>query len=603
MKIKLRSLPAKHYPNLVFWSCFLLLNTLLFLPLYLLNRDTTTFLPPFADFLAQPSRGLVEIFLFRENADIFRLNLELVLLIAFWVNVRQVRRRLYRNLLIVLYLLILVYYAYEGVMLSIYRDEPVFYSHYFLARDGLRFLLANLHLSPVVYLEAALAVTAFVTIVVLLLRGVLEPSPTPRISRASRLALTVLAVVTLTTALAYRRVLANPEMVVSSFVLKVEENVEKSVRLYEEITHFDDATIRDTYNYRPYTLAKKPNIYMLFVESYGSVLYKRPDYKVAYTALLDRTQRELEASGWHTSSILSESTTWGGGSWLSYTSALFGLRITAHPEYLALLDRYHFATYTYPSLTRYLKSQGYRNIWLAPIQEELNDKVWTQYLTFFGLDKYMRYSDFDYHGPTYGWGPAPPDQYILNYAHEQEIAGSDQPSFLFFLTQNSHFPWDTPKLVKDWRTLNTASSDRVDEPVAPDQLSHQVLRRHYMDAIEYQFGFLSDFILNTAEDDAIIVLVGDHQPPRVSRRSDSLETPIHIISRNPDVAAALAQYGFVDGLDVPDDNPILHHEALYSLLVRVLAETGGTDPAKLPAYLPDGVPFGAAAQADQSSAE
>lgn len=66
---------------------------------------------------------------------------------------------------------------------------------------------------------------------------------------------------------------------------------------------------------------------LVFVESYGSVLYKRPDYALAYTALLDELQSALTADGWHTASALSEAPTWGGGSWMAYTSALFGLRI------------------------------------------------------------------------------------------------------------------------------------------------------------------------------------------------------------------------------------------------------------------------------------
>ncbi len=98
------------------------------------------------------------------------------------------------------------------------------------------------------------------------------------------------------------------------------------------------------------------------MESYGSVLYKRPDWRPAYEALLGELQQELAGGGWHVATALSESPTWGGGSWMAYTSALFGLRIDSHPEYLSLLDEYQEVAY--PDLGRYLQSQGYYSLFV-----------------------------------------------------------------------------------------------------------------------------------------------------------------------------------------------------------------------------------------------
>ena len=51
--------------------------------------------------------------------------------------------------------------------------------------------------------------------------------------------------------------------------------------------------IRRTHDYDEHTLVTKPDIYLIFIESYGSVLYKRPYYKVAYETLLKR-MKEFE---------------------------------------------------------------------------------------------------------------------------------------------------------------------------------------------------------------------------------------------------------------------------------------------------------------------
>ena len=82
-------------------------------------------------------------------------------------------------------------------------------------------------------------------------------------------------------------------------------------------------------------------------------------------------------------------------------------------------------------------------------------------------------------------------------------------------------------------------------------------------------------------------MLGDHQPPRVSRRDDGFDTPIHVISRNADFVAAFYDYGFGPGLWVNPAEPTMKHEGLYSMLVRTLV-ANGNETAAVPPYLPDG---------------
>ena len=144
------------------------------------------------------------------------------------------------------------------------------------------------------------------------------------------------------------------------------------------------------------------------------MLYKRDDYRLAYEALLDELEPQLVDAGWHVATTLSEAPTWGGGSWMSYTSTLFGLRIEEHPSYLALVD--HYQERDYPDLGSYLQSQGYTYSRVSSLATELKDEEWKRYMSFFGVDKWLRYGDLGYVGQRYGWGPAPPDQYVLNFA-------------------------------------------------------------------------------------------------------------------------------------------------------------------------------------------
>jgi hypothetical protein len=354
------------------------------------------------------------------------------------------------------------------------------------------------------------------------------------------------------------------------------------------VVDFDDTAIQNTYNYAGYDLLKKPNIYLIFVESYGSVLYRRPDYKEAYTTLLAELEAQFETAGWHTTTTLSKSPTWGGGSWMAYTSVLFGLRIHSHPQYLALFDKYQ--PQTYPDLGHFLKGQGYDYTWVSSLSVELTEDKWQEYKNFYKADHWLRYRDLQYTGPQFGWGPAPPDQYVINFAQQSVVEHSPQPTFLFFITQNSHFPWvPLPELVGDWRSLNEIDQEPA-EPIMPP--SHQVKRQNYLNAINYELRFLTDHVLQTGDDESIYILIGDHQPQQVSRHNDSFDTPIHIISKDAALVDAFLAYDFVPGLTVPDAHEpaaTMYHEGLYSMLVRVLVQQYGAGNKVLPPYLPQGI--------------
>ena len=130
---------------------------------------------------------------------------------------------------------------------------------------------------------------------------------------------------------------------------KLATNIEDSLALATRVQTVRDAAYDPGIDYSGYDLLARPDIYLIFIESYGSILYQKESLREPYLALLNELQSDLDAAGWHSASALSESPTWGGGSWMAYTSALFGLRVDSHPAYLALRDR--FATEAYPTLS------------------------------------------------------------------------------------------------------------------------------------------------------------------------------------------------------------------------------------------------------------
>jgi len=573
-------------PNVIYLSTFFLLNLLLFLPIYLLNYDEGINFRPQALWHQPIVVTLRQLWLWRDTVDPFRLNLELALGAALWVSVRPLRRRWLRPLLMGIYFLTFFYYLYDAITRSIYQSEPNFYHHYYLAADGLSFLLTHLQLSWELYAAALVGALLALLGVHSGLRLLYSISLAEQLGRTVRGGLVILAAVALITTTLYGAALAAPPAVISSLVYKVATNLAAAQALYQQVTAFDDRALQSAYDYHDKRLVEKPNLYLIFVESYGSVLYKRDDYAPAYRRRLAQLEQQLTAAGWQAATALSESPTWGGGSWLAYTSAYFGLRIDSHPQYLALLDRYQLTPY--PDLGHYLQSQGYRNVRISSIAAELPQEDWAKYTKVYGVDRWLRHEDFAFVGAEYGWGPAPPDQYVLHYAQERLQQESPDPFVLFFITQNSHYPFaPLPPRVADWRTLNQASKDptKINDETRP----HAERRQDYFDAIDYELSTLVAFITSNQDEDALFVLIGDHQPPRVSKRADGFATPVHFISRKQTLISALADDGFDAGLQVSDSRvAAMKHEGLYSLLVRTLLRQYGADPLALPPYLPAG---------------
>jgi hypothetical protein len=99
---------------------------------------------------------------------------------------------------------------------------------------------------------------------------------------------------------------------------------------------------------------------------------------------------------------------------------------------------------------------------------------------------------------------------------------------------------------------------------------------------------LEEFITSLEKENSVIVLIGDHQPPAVSRREDGYGTMVHIISQDVDLLASFHDYGFVDGLVLENLATTVRHEGLYSLFVRNFVAQYGRTPLNTPPYLPYG---------------
>jgi hypothetical protein len=152
---------------------------------------------------------------------------------------------------------------------------------------------------------------------------------------------------------------------------------------------------------------------------------------------------------------------------------------------------------------------------------------------------------------------------------------------------NSHGPWfPQAPILEDWRKLDTIPR-LADELIDFEALLSAPVGERYINAIEYQLAYLTQFIIKHAERNSIFVLIGDHQPAIIYRQGiDGFHTPMHIISKDTAFVERFAERGFFPSLEITepgDTSRQVKHADFYALFIEELLAVYGerTDQAIL----------------------
>jgi hypothetical protein len=345
------------------------------------------------------------------------------------------------------------------------------------------------------------------------------------------------------------------------------------------------ANLKAEIEYEKYTLKKKPNLYVLFFESYGKVLFTHNDLKDPYLKCLKNCQDSLTKRGWNIASSFSISPVSGGNSWISYSTFMLGFKVQNEGEYLFLLKNEDVLNYDH--FFRLFGKKGYTNYRLNSMPENENLTIpWGDFTKFYDCNHWILNKDFEFHGRGYGFGPSPPDQYSLFFANDYIHSKNKEPYTLFFINQNSHHPFFSPdSIVNNWKLLNNKDSLPDKNPV----FLQKPQAKDYLKSVKYDLMAFTQFILKEGKENDIFIIIGDHQPPVITLHNDGFETPVHIISRDSSFVEGFLKYGFEPGLQIHNLNNFVRHEGLYSMFMLEFLRQYATDTVELPEYKPNGL--------------
>jgi hypothetical protein len=305
------------------------------------------------------------------------------------------------------------------------------------------------------------------------------------------------------------------------------------------------------------------DVVLHFVESYGATAFDVPEIAAVVEPGRAELAAALEASGREVVSAFVTSPTFGGTSWLAHSSFMTGLDIRSNGTYNLLL------TQNRATLAKRFKELGYRAVALLPgLRTEWPEGA------FYGFDDIYGARALDYDGPEFGWWRIP-DQYSLARLAALEMDAPHTPLFVFFATISTHMPFNpVPPYQPDWRRLLSADpydKDRL-EAASLGLGDWTNLRPAYAATLAYTFKYVAGFLRAHADTNLVWIMIGDHQPAaNVTGEGARWDVPVHVITNDGVIAAALIERGFTPGL-TPAPMPL---SPMYELPALLLETFGG----------------------------
>jgi len=565
-----------------FWSLLLFLNFLLFLPGYLFNADTSHFFPWQGFTRGSPYERIKTIFV-RSNLDTFRISVDLFLLVLLYYACRKyIGPVLYGWFAGIYYFLMFLFLTYFTGFEKLYHIPPVIYHDISMLKLGFFNIGGSFSIRSGLFLFLFVAV---VLAIVWIVRLLIHYTYRVKFSKYSYGILLLLGFLLLVNSLK-SGITYSPMHTFQATSALMAINIKNSAEAHSNLGDYNVDRINEQHDFNSIELKSKPDVYLLFIESYGKILFRNKLLKDYFNKCLDSCEYSLRRGGWNMASAFSVSPVSGGKSWISYTSVMFGFNIRNQGTYNYLLKDTSMARYN--NIFNILRKWGYKTFRLNAMPQ-ISDMVipWDTYSRFYSIDRWINFEDLKYSGRLYGFGPSPPDQYSINFAGEWIQKNYPGPHALFFITQTTHHPYYGPSEVKnDWRMLNN-DRDSIDTHASVFLKKPRI--GDYLKAICYEWSTLSRFISTNVDSNSVFILVGDHQPAVLAGKQDGFETPVHIISQNSEFVSAFRKYGFHIGLNPGTYEQPIHHEGICSMFLREFARLYGRDTVTLPAYRPYGL--------------
>lgn len=318
-------------------------------------------------------------------------------------------------------------------------------------------------------------------------------------------------------------------------------------RMLEERERFDGEmqTVRDDPELLPLDRLAGRDVVLAFIESYGMTALDDPRYRPIVTPALERLEAVAASRDLHVVTAQVEAPSQGGMSWLGHGTTLSGLWVNNQLRYDLFLAA------DQPTLISDFESAGYTSIALMP----QITMPWPEGIAF-GYDRIWTRPEIDYRGPPLNWVEIP-DQFTWSWLQREALSDSlDAPVFAEVGFISSHAPWTPILELEPWDAVGDGSIFERwrNTGESPENLWRDTerVREAFAHSIHYALSAMVGWVDTYLDDGVVLIVLGDHQPaPLITGDDAPRSVPVHIITSNPDDAAAFMELGFVAGVTPP----------------------------------------------------
>lgn len=359
------------------------------------------------------------------------------------------------------------------------------------------------------------------------------------------------------------------QVATAPFYQLLAEHSQQAMTGMVDLQAFEQQLKQDPYaavtNDKLFKALKGKDVLVVFVESYGRTVVDKADYAAKIKPLLAKGSADLAAQGIQARSAYLTSPTYGGISWLAHGTLMSGLWLNSQLRYDRLVMSQR------PALNRLFQRAGWRTVAVQPA----HTMPWPQG-KYFGYDQIYAAQDLGYHGQPFNWITMP-DQFTLSAVQSLERkAVARKPLMAEIALISSHAPWTPlPKMV-DWQQLGDGqifNQARVGDAPEVVWQNTERIREQYRKSIEYALSNIIAYSLRYADDNLVLVVLGDHQPsPFVTEESPSHEVLVHLISRDTKLMQAVTDWQWTEGLLPADNAPVLGMDKMREQFIAAFSK-------------------------------
>jgi len=283
------------------------------------------------------------------------------------------------------------------------------------------------------------------------------------------------------------------------------------------------------------------DVIILFVESYGRSYIDGDGFAPAARARLETAEELISEAGLSVKSAWIDSPIRGGRSWLAHATLMSGLKIDSQARFDRLISSRRM------SLNRLFGEAGWHTAGLMPaIQLAWPEGRW------YGYDQTLDAKALNYKGEKFGWVTMP-DQYTLAAFESGIRRTSEKPVMAEIALISSHAPWTPlPTEVLPWEMIGDGSvfGGRYREGPSTAEVwsDRNTVRRQFAASLGYMLELIVSYLVHFA-DDALFIILGDHQPAAIVNGWDAnAHVPMHVVSKDTELLQRLPDSFFTDGM-------------------------------------------------------